>query len=213
MAHSLYTYSIGQFNQSSGMWFDPSNPRYSDGYDGRAAYHQMISITWFLMHMNEIQDVFPEIHSDLMTVAERSMVLFDDYNLDTGTFYYLPEVPDYTESASLVLFCYELLKQTFGSDHSSNQLNAANTLLARQSSEGSYYETNNTEGEVWYTTDNIPFYLWKYLELAGEFNTANSSISEDPESKKTTATVYSSIPILVTAGAIVVIRRKHRNPS
>jgi len=163
-ASQLFNYSLTYYNENTHTWFQFTSPTFANGYDGRAAYYQLISLIWFLANEEAIQVTFPTFYEKLLEISKYSIALVEKYLLKSGTYYYTPEAPDYTESASAVMYGFTLIDKYFNTDHSYNIKTSIQTILQRQRDDGAYFKTNNTIVEVWYT-DNIPFYCFDFLQL------------------------------------------------
>ncbi|GAI29215.1 unnamed protein product, partial [marine sediment metagenome] len=142
---NLVNYSLKFFNESTFEWFNPLNPKYSEGYDGRAAYYQLLSLLWIMMHNKEIKVAFPQLHSNLTSIVNSSIPIVEKYLLDAGTFYYLPDVVDYTESAGATVYGFTLFDKYFNTSHADAINNGLHTIIERQRDDGAYYKTNDSE--------------------------------------------------------------------
>lgn len=164
MAMQLLNFSLKYYNESTSEWYQFDHILFQNGYNSRAAYYQLITITWFLMNRNDIKEIFPDVYEKLMDISYKSINLIKKNVLDTGTFYYLPEVPDYTESGAYTMYGFLLFDRIFGVKNPEIINSALKTILNRQRNDGAYYKSNNTKVDLWYT-DNIPIFFWQFYEL------------------------------------------------
>jgi len=174
MANKLANYSISYYNYSTNEWYPGISASYPSGYIGRAAYYHLLALTWFLRYKDEILAFSPQTYFELMNITTNSINLITKYILNTGTFFYLDEIPDYTESASLILYGLSMIDKEFGFNHNNETTAALNTIINRQREDGAYYITNSSVVEIFYT-DNIAQYAWHYIEFL-ESNLTKDSV-------------------------------------
>ncbi|MHA2063768.1 MAG: hypothetical protein ACXABY_05215 [Candidatus Thorarchaeota archaeon] len=203
MALRLLNYSLSYYNQTTAEWYHIGGSKYPNGYNGRGAYYQLLALTWFLRYKTEIHQVFPEVYSNLIEIAEVSIDVIDRYVLPTGTFYYLPSVLEYTESVSIVMYGFTLLDREFNSDHREVINASIQTMIQRQNENGTYYQSNNTVIELAYT-DNIPQWAWHYVESLEEISALNS----ENDSSQLIASACLGVSALIIIVSVIKRRSK-----
>lgn len=160
----LFNESIAGYVPSTGMWFYSPGQKSRYFYDGHAAGYQLGEMYWFLKYRVQIKSVFPDIYIRFINYLPKMMSVVEQYVLPSGTYYYSPSAPDYTEGAGGMLLALEIYDRTFGTDHFAVKNSARDTIAQRQDpASGGYYKTNNTKTiEIWYT-DNIGYCVPEYL--------------------------------------------------
>ena len=140
MARECWRYSSGGIDTGTGRWFYSASEQAAGFYDSHSALYQMIKYYYFLNNIKHIEKVFPEEAAFLYDLHDDFYGTISGMMLPAGTFYYTPDIPDYTESAGNTLLFYQLYGKMFGEAGAGLYIERAlNTVLGRQDASGGYY--------------------------------------------------------------------------